>query len=68
MGKFAGRNEEDANAKAAEGQEEQAKWRMDDSRDTIKDAKDLQNKALDWASSMLDRDAATTTAILSNKV
>jgi len=67
-GTLASHNHEDANAKSAEGQEEQAKWRMDDSRDAIKEAKELQNKALDWVSSMLDRDAATTTAILSNKV
>ena len=57
-----------ANAKSAQGVEEAAKWRLDDAHDAIKKADELQNKALDWASSMSDRDAATTTAILSNKV
>ncbi len=57
-----------ANAKSASGAEEAAKWQIDDCRDAIKNADGLQNKALDWASSISDRDAATTTAILSNKV
>lgn len=57
-----------ADAKAAQGDEEAAKWRIDDSHDAIKDADGVQNKALDWVSSMVDRDAATTAAILANKV
>lgn len=68
LGSWVGANEGAADAKSASGAEEAAKWRIDDCHTAIKDADGLQNKALDWASSMSDRDAATTTAILSNKV
>jgi hypothetical protein len=57
-----------ADAKSAEGAAQAAKWRIDDSRDALQDASSLQNKALDWTSSMSEREAATMTAILSNKV
>lgn len=57
-----------ADAKSVQGAEEAARWQIDDSRDQLDSAKQLQNKALDWASAMLDRDAATTAAILANKV
>ena len=68
LGKMVGTSYGAANAKSAQGAEEAAKWQLDDAHDAIKQADELQNKALDWASSMSDRDAATTTAILSNKV
>jgi hypothetical protein len=68
LGAQVGTNYGAADAKSASGAEEAAKWQIDDCRTAIKDADGLQNKALDWASSMSDRDAATTTAILSNKV
>ena len=68
IGTYVANNDGAADAKAAQGQEEVAKWRLDAARDGAKDAKALQEKALDWVSSMLDRDAATMTAILSNKV
>jgi hypothetical protein len=57
-----------ADAKSAEGAEQAAKWQIDDAHDAVKDGNTIQNKALDWASSMSDHDAATTAAILSNKV
>ena len=68
LGSMVGSNYGAANAKSASGAEEAAKWQMDDCREAIKDADGIQNRALDWASSMGDRDAATTAAILSNKV
>ncbi len=68
VGTLVGTNYGAADAKSASGAEQAAKWQIDDCRDAIKDADGVQNKALDWASSMSDRDAATTTAILSNKV
>jgi hypothetical protein len=67
LGAMAGNTYAAADAKSAQGQEESAKWRMDDARDAKKDAEALQDKALDWVSSMVDRDAATTAAVLSNK-
>jgi len=57
-----------ADAKSAEGAEQAAKWQIDDAHDAIKDGSANQNKVLDWVSSLSDRDAATTAAILSNKV
>jgi hypothetical protein len=68
LGAAVGKNYGAADAKSAQGAEEVAKWQLQDAHDSIKAADDLQKKALDWASSMSDRDAATTTAILSNKV
>lgn len=68
LGTMVGTNYGAADAKSASGAEEAAKWQIDDCRDALKDADGVQNKALDWASSMSDRDAATTAAILSNKV
>jgi hypothetical protein len=68
LGAAIGKNYGAANAKSAQGAEEAAKWQIDDARDASKNAKGLQDKALDWVSSMADRDAATTAAILSNKV
>jgi hypothetical protein len=68
IGALAGNTYGAADAKAAEGRKETAKDRIDDARDAIKSADNLQDKATDWVSSMVDRDAATTSAILSNKV
>jgi hypothetical protein len=68
LGTAAGTNYGAADAKSASGAEEAAKWQIDDCRDAIKNASGVQDKALDWVGSMVDRDAATTTAILSNKV
>jgi hypothetical protein len=67
LGTVAGTSYGTANAKSAEGLQQAAKWQIEDCRDAVKDADALQDKALDWASSMSDRDAATMTAILSNK-
>ncbi len=67
VGVMVGTNHGAADAKSASGAEQAAKWQIDDGRDAINDAEAIQNKALDWASSMSDRDAATTAAILSNK-
>lgn len=68
MGSVASKNYGAADAKSAEGAQQAAKWQIDDSRAARTDAGELQNKALDWLSSMVDRDAATTAAILANKV
>jgi hypothetical protein len=68
LGDAVGKTYGAANAKSAAGAQEAAKWQIDDSRAALKDADALQNKALDWTSAMADRDAATMTAILSNKV
>jgi hypothetical protein len=68
LGKMVGTSYGAANAKSAQGLEEAAKWQIDDARDARGDASKLQDKALDWVSSMVDRDAATTAAILANKV
>ena len=68
LGTVVSKNYGAADAKSAEGAEQAAKWQIDDAHDAIKDGKTIQNKALDWVSSMSDRDAATTAAILSNKV
>lgn len=68
LGTLVSNNYGAADAKAASGAQEAAKWQIDDCRDAINDADGVQNKALDWASSISERDAATTTAILSNKV
>lgn len=67
IGAVAGNTYGAADAKSAQGQAEAAKWRIDDARDAKKDAEALQNRALEWVSSMVDRDAATTAAILANK-
>lgn len=68
LGAMAGKNYGSADAKSAEGAQQAAKWQIDDSRAARTDAGELQDKALDWLSSMVDRDAATTAAILANKV
>jgi hypothetical protein len=56
-----------ADAKAAEGAEAAAKWQLDDARDALKNESALQQRTLDWLGSMVDRDAATMAAILSNR-
>ena len=56
-----------ADAKSAQGRQESAKEHIDDAREVLKNAEARDDKTLDWLSSMFDRDAATTTAILSNK-
>ncbi len=66
-GTVVGTNYGASEAKAAQGAQEAAKWQIDDAQDELGSARDLQNKALDWTSSMADRDAATTAAILANK-
>jgi hypothetical protein len=68
LGTMIGKSYGSADAKSAQGVEEAAKWQIDDARDALGDADKLQDKALDWTSSMVDRDAATTAAILANKV
>jgi hypothetical protein len=68
LGKAAGTNYGAANAKSAEGEAEAAKWQLDDARQALRDANASQGKALDWLGSMVDRDAATMSAILANKV
>jgi len=68
MGDMAGKSYGAANAKSAEGAETAAKWQLDDARKALDDANGTQAKALDWLGSMVDRDAATMSAILSNKV
>jgi hypothetical protein len=61
-----GKNYGAADAKAAQGREEVAKWQMDDARENVNDADALQGKALDWASNVSRDEAATMAAILSN--
>lgn len=68
LGTMVGKNYGAADAKSAQGLQEAANWQIDDARNAVSDARTLQDKALDWASSMVDRDAATTAAILANKV
>jgi hypothetical protein len=68
LGKLAGFSYASADAKSQQGLQETAKWRLEDARDSLKDSEVAQNKTLEWLGSMNDRDAATTTAILSNKV
>jgi hypothetical protein len=68
LGAMVGKTYAGADAKSAQGLEEAAKWQIDDARDARGDASKLQDKALDWASSMVDRAAATTAAILANTV
>lgn len=57
-----------ADAKSAEGEQTAAKWQLDDAKKELDDAKANQDKALEWLGSVVDRDAATMTAILANKV
>ncbi|HVY30978.1 MAG TPA: hypothetical protein VHB79_30675 [Polyangiaceae bacterium] len=68
IGKLAGFSYASADAKAQQGLQETAKWHLEDARDSLKDSNAAQDKTLDWLGSMNERDAATTTAILSNKV
>ena len=68
LGTMIGKNYGSADAKSAQGVEEAAKWQIDDAKDALDDADKLQDKALDWASSMVERAAAATAAILANKV
>lgn len=68
VGKMAGFSYANADAKSQQGLQETAKWRLEDARDSLKDSEAAQNKTIEWLGSMNDRDAATTTAILSNKV
>jgi hypothetical protein len=68
VGKLAGFSYASADAKSQQGLQETAKWRLEDSRDSLKDSNAAQQKTLEWLGSMNERDAATTTAILANKV
>lgn len=68
IGTAVGKNYGSADAKSAEGAQEVAKWQIEDARAARSDADQLQGKALAWLSSMVDRDAATTAAILANKI
>lgn len=68
IGAMVGKTYGAADAKSAQGLEEAAKWQIDDARDALGSTRKLQDKALDWLSSIVDRDAATTAAILANKV
>jgi hypothetical protein len=56
-----------ADAKGAAGLQQAAKWEIDDAREAVREAGALQDKALDWVSSLSERDAAATAAILANK-
>lgn len=67
VGTALGTNYGASEAKSAQGAQEAAKWQMDDARDVRGAAGELQDKALDWASTMVERDAAATAAILANK-
>ncbi len=68
LGEMASQSYGAATAKAAEGEQTAAKWQLDDARQALDDANAAQSKALDWLGSMVDGDAATMSAILSNKV
>jgi len=68
LGNAAGHNYGTATAKSAEGEQTAAKWQLDDARDGLQKGGALQDKALDWLGSIVDRDAATMSAILANKV
>jgi hypothetical protein len=68
LGEMASKTYARADAKSAEGVETAAKWQLDDARKALDDANASQTKALDWLGSIVDRDAATMSAILSNKV
>lgn len=68
LGAVVSNNYEAAHAKAAEGAETAAQWQIDAVRQSLDARNTAQNQALDWLSSMVERDAATMSAILSNKV
>jgi hypothetical protein len=68
LGKLAGFSYASADAKSQQGLQETAKWRLEDARDSLKESEAAQSKTIDWLGSMSERDASTTTAILSNKV
>ncbi len=55
-----------ADARAAAGEAEQAKWLLTDLKDALREAEERQDKALDWASSLADKDGAAINAVLSN--
>jgi hypothetical protein len=66
LGEMVGNNYGAADAKAAQGAGQQAQWELEDRRASINDADAVQGKALDWSSNLVESDAATTRAILSN--
>ncbi|HXK17847.1 MAG TPA: hypothetical protein VNG33_08595 [Polyangiaceae bacterium] len=55
-----------ADAKAASGAGEQAKWRLDDLKNNLNRSNDVSDKATQWLSSAVDKDDASTRAVLSN--
>jgi len=55
-----------ADAKAASGEGEQAKWRIDDLKNNINRSNDISDKTTQWLSSAVDKDDASTRAVLSN--
>jgi hypothetical protein len=67
LGQYASHNHGAADAKSAQGVQALASWEVEDRRQDIQAAGALQDKALDWLSSQIGQDAATTAAILSNK-
>ncbi len=55
-----------ADAKAAEGALQQARWEIDDLKENRQEAEQAQDKALDWSASLNESDAATARAVLAN--
>jgi hypothetical protein len=68
IGKLAGAQEghHSANAKAQSGQQEMARWALNDANDDIDQSRELAQKALDWVDSRLDNDATAIDVVLAN--
>jgi hypothetical protein len=66
LGTLAGHDYGGADAKAAEGAQQQARWEIDDLSGNRQQAEQVQDKALEWSASLTESDAATTRAVLSN--
>jgi hypothetical protein len=66
LGTMAGHDYGAADAKAAEGALQQARWEIDDLKENRQEAEQAQDKALDWSASLTESDAATARAVLAN--
>jgi hypothetical protein len=55
-----------ADAKAASGRGEQAKWRMDDAKSDLEESRALADHSLQWLSSATEKEGAATTSVLAN--
>lgn len=55
-----------ASAKAHGGEAEMARWAIGDAQENIDESRELAQKAIDWADSLSDKDAAAMNAILAN--